>query len=144
MRYSVLLSLVGALACAHSAPPPPPPPRPASARPAAVADPSRNLPHLSVATAVDSGPDPVYCPPPEYPASLRNSGVQGRVRLELVVDTLGRPEPATVRAVTSPNDSLSGAAVTAMKSCLFTPARIGGRAVRVLIQIPIDFKSTRP
>jgi len=64
--------------------------------------------------------------------------------LELVVDTLGRPEPATVRAVTSPNDSLSSAAVTAMKSCLFTPARIGGRAVRVLIQIPIDFKSGRP
>src|SRR5438477_11714545 len=142
MRYLLAISLVAALACAHSAPPPPPPP--AAARPPAVPDASRNLPHISVATTVDSGPDPVYCPPPEYPPSLRNSGVQGRVRLELVVDTLGRPEPATVRAVTSSNDSLSSAAVTAMKSCLFTPARVGGRAVRVLIQIPIDFKSTRP
>ncbi|OLB52408.1 MAG: hypothetical protein AUI08_00660 [Gemmatimonadetes bacterium 13_2_20CM_2_65_7] len=142
MRYLLAISLVGAFACAHAPPPPPPVPR-AAARPA-VDSASRNVPHISVATAVDSGPSPVYCPPPEYPPSLRNSGVQGRVRLELVVDTLGRPEPATVRAVTSPNDSLSSAAVTAMKSCLFTPARIGGRAVRVLIQIPIDFKTGRP
>jgi len=145
MRYTVAISLIGALACAHSAPPSSPAPRPAVAPPRPGVDSaSRNVPHISVATTVDSGPNVIYCPPPEYPPSLHASGVQGRVRLELVVDTLGRPEPATVRAVTSPNDSLSSAAVTAMQSCLFTPARIGGRAVRVLIQIPIDFKTSRP
>ncbi len=144
MRYTVVMSVVGALACAHSAPPPTAVPRPAVAPPRPADAASRNVPHISVATAVDSGPDVIYCPPPEYPPSLRGSGVQGRVRLELVVDTLGRPEPATVRAVASPNDSLSSAAVTAMKTCLFTPARIGDRAVRVLIQIPIDFKAGRP
>src|SRR2546425_13220339 len=95
MRSLLAISLVGAFACAY-APPPPPPARRAAARPA-VDSASRNVPHISVATAVDSGPSPVYCPPPEYPPSLRNSGVQGRVRLELVVDTLGRPEPATVQ-----------------------------------------------
>ena len=141
MRFVAIL-LIGALGCAHSAPLPKAAPRPVAASPRpAVDSASRNVPHMVVAATVDSGPNVVYCPPPEYSPSLRNSGIQGRVRLELVIDTLGRPEPATVRAVTSPNDSISSAAVNAMKSCLFTPARVGGRAVRVLVQIPIDFKA---
>ena len=136
------LGALGALACAHASKPAREAPRPAAARPRAAPDSAgRNLPHISTTAAVDSGPTAIYCPPPEYPASLRGSGIQGRVRVELVVDTLGRPEPATIRAVTSPNDSLSKAAVDAMQTCLFTPARAQGRAVRVLIQIPIDFKS---
>src|SRR5919201_6309641 len=140
MRILLAISLAGEVACSHGSAPPREAARPA-ARPRPAVDSTSKVPQITTTAAVDSAPRSVYCPAPEYPASLRGSGIQGRVRVELVVDTLGRPEPATIRAVASPNDSLSVAAVEAMKMCLFTPARAQGRAIRVLIQIPIDFKS---
>jgi TonB family protein len=90
---------------------------------------------------VDEPPTTIRCAPPAYPETVRQAGIGGRVMLRLVIDTLGHPEAGSVRAVASPHDSLSSAAVRAMLRCEFTPARVRGRAVRVLVQIPMDFKS---
>jgi TonB family protein len=142
MRYIVPFSLLSALAC--SAP---------VARQAALprADTSRvfldtmrrDMAAVYAEAVVDSPPRIIRCPPADYPPAARDAGIQGRVTLQFVIDTLGRPEAGSVRAVESPNDSLSSAAVRAMLGCEFTPARVRGRAVRVLVRIPYDFHITR-
>ena len=91
------------------------------------------------AAAVDAAPTVVRCPPARYPATVRESKVHGRVVIELVVDTLGHPEPRSLRTVESPHDSLSIAARDAVLGCEFRPGRIGRRPVRVLTQVPVDF-----
>jgi TonB family protein len=93
-----------------------------------------------VDTLVDVRPTVVRCPPVTYPETLRRAAVQGQVVVALIVDTLGHPEPSSLRAVKSPHDSLSIAALQAVQGCEFTAARLRGRAVRVLIQLPLDFK----
>jgi len=93
-----------------------------------------------VDTLVDVRPTVVRCPPVTYPETLRRAAIQGQVVVALIVDTLGHPEPTSLRAVKSPHDSLSIAALQAVQGCEFTPARLHGRAVRVLIQLPLDFK----
>lgn len=123
--------LLAAVACARAVthPSPAPPGAIDTARAFQVFEPG----------AVDSRPEILHCPTPAYPDSLRKAGVQGRVTLEMIIDTLGRPEPGAVRALTSPHDLMSTAAVSAMLACQFAPARIRGRAVRVLVTIPLDF-----
>src|SRR5213083_2065240 len=43
--------------------------------------------------AVDERPEIVSAPPLEYPPALRHAGLQGRVTVQAVIDTLGRAEP---------------------------------------------------
>ncbi|MGH7673904.1 MAG: energy transducer TonB family protein [Gemmatimonadales bacterium] len=42
--------------------------------------------------------------------------------------------------VSTPNVGFNQAAITTMQKALFRPARVRGRAVRVLIRLPIQFK----
>jgi TonB family protein len=71
---------------------------------------------------------------------VRQARIQGQVVVQLIVDTLGHPEPASVRAVESPHDSLSVAARAAVLGCEFVPGRVRQRPVRVLIQLPVKFE----
>jgi TonB family protein len=145
MRYVSVCAVLFVLACAHATPGATPAAGPVVDTARAVLDTARgDERYVVVAAAVDSGPTFINCPPPDYPDTLRRARIQGRVILELVIDTLGRPEPGSVRALTSPHDSLSRAAVNAMLACTFTAARFRGRAVRVLVNIPIDFNITSP
>jgi len=77
-------------------------------------------------------------PPPAYPDLLRAAGIQGRVVLQAVIDTLGRAEGAAV-VVESSNRGFDAAALAYVRRALFRPGRVHGRAVRVLIRLPIDF-----
>jgi TonB family protein len=78
-----------------------------------------------------------------YPDLLRQAGIQGRVMVQAIVDTLGRAEPASVKVTQSPNPGFDAAAKNMVQKSLFRPARVHGHAVRVLIQIPIDFRITQ-
>jgi TonB family protein len=77
--------------------------------------------------------------PPVYPSLLRAAGVQGRVELQVVVDTLGRVERGTFRVVRSDNPAFEAPAIESLRGARFRPARVFGRAVRVLVQIPVEF-----
>jgi len=77
-------------------------------------------------------------PPPAYPELLRAAGIEGRVVLQVVIDTLGRAEPAA-RVFESSNPGFDGAALACVRGARFRPGRVGGRAVRVLIRLPIAF-----
>jgi protein TonB len=89
---------------------------------------------------VEERPDLLSGPQPQYPDLLRQAGIQGRVVVQAIIDTTGRAEPASVKVIQSPNPGFDLAAKTAVLKALFRPARVHGRAVRVLVNIPYDFK----
>ena len=81
--------------------------------------------------------------PPRYPETLRNSGVDGRVIAEFVVDERGRAEADSVRFVRSDNPLFDGAVRVALRRMRFTPAEVGGRKVKQLVQMPFVFTLER-
>jgi len=92
---------------------------------------------------VQEKPERLAGPQPVYPPLLQQAGIQGVVRVEAIIDTTGRVEPNSVRVVESPNPGFDQAAKTVVLKSLYRPARVYGRAVRVLIQQPINFQISR-
>ena len=78
-------------------------------------------------------------PLPVYPELLRQAGVEGRVVLEAVVDTTGRVLSQSVAVASATNPGFVAPARRALQATLFRPARIGGKAVRMLVRIPYEF-----
>jgi len=77
--------------------------------------------------------------PPSYPAVLREAGVHGRVVIQAIVDTAGRLEPASVKIVTSADPAFNEPTLRWALKARFRPARLEGRPVRVLVNLPVDF-----
>lgn len=91
---------------------------------------------------VEEKPERLAGPPPLYPPLLQQAGMQGRVVVEAIIDTMGRAEPSSLKIVQSPNPGFDQAAKTSVLRSLFRPARVHGRAVRVLVRVPFDFRIT--
>jgi len=90
-------------------------------------------------SVVEERPELLTRPPLQYPDLLRQAGVQGRVLVQAIIDTSGRAEPASVKVIQSPNPGFDQSAKNLILKALFRPARVHGRAVRVLVNLPIDF-----
>ena len=73
-----------------------------------------------------------------YPESARKAGVQGSVRVKILVDANGTVRQATV--VSSPNEDMSQAATSALMKFRFRPARAGGKNVAVNITYNYTFR----
>lgn len=93
---------------------------------------------------VEDRPELLAAPVPPYPALLREARVEGLVTVEAVVDTTGRPEPGSLRVVESTNAGFNAAAVATIRGALFRPGRVWGRAVRVLVRVPVAFRLRPP
>jgi protein TonB len=91
---------------------------------------------------VEQRPDRLAGPNPVFPELLKQAGIQGRVRVQFVVDTTGRAEPNSIRIVQSPNPGFNDVVKNSVLHTLFRPGRVRGHAVRVLIELPFDFKIT--
>ncbi len=91
-------------------------------------------------STVDERAEIVSAPPLEYPPALRHAGLQGRVTVQAVIDTLGRAEPASVKIVARPNTAFDESARAYVLHAMFRPARVKGRAVRVLITVPLNYR----
>ena len=89
---------------------------------------------------VEEKPAVLSGPTLQYPELLRQAQIQGRVRVQAIIDTLGRAEPPSVKVLQSPNPGFDQSAKSYVTKALFRPARVHGRAVRVLLQVPVDFK----
>ena len=89
---------------------------------------------------VEEKPAVLSGPTLQFPELLRQAQIQGRVLVQAIIDTLGRAEPPSVKVLQSPNPGFDQSAKSYVLKALFRPARVHGRAVRVLIQIPIDFR----
>ncbi|HEY2806839.1 MAG TPA: TonB family protein [Gemmatimonadales bacterium] len=79
-------------------------------------------------------------PPIRYPEVLRQAGVQGRVMIETVLDTLGRAEPGLTRIVSSAHALFDREALDVVLGSRYRPARVAGRVVRVRVQVPVNFE----
>jgi len=80
---------------------------------------------------------------PAYPDSLRARGVEGRVVLQVVVDSTGQAEPGTATVLQSTHPGFNQAAIDFVNAARFRPARYHGRAVPATVTVPIDFKVDR-
>src|SRR5256886_17055364 len=89
---------------------------------------------------VEEKPAVLSGPTLQFPELLRQAQIQGRVLVQAIVDTLGRAGPNSVKGLQSPHPGFDQSAKSYVLQALFRPARGHGRAVRVLIQIPIDFR----
>lgn len=92
---------------------------------------------------VEERPERGACPPIRYPEILRQAGVEGRVLVEVVIDTTGRAERGTLRVLSSSHQLFEGPAREVVAGCQYHAGRIQGRAVRVRVQVPINFTITR-
>ncbi|HUL49383.1 MAG TPA: energy transducer TonB [Gemmatimonadales bacterium] len=93
---------------------------------------------------VEEKPSLLSSPPSFYPELLRTAGIQGRVILQAIVDTLGRAEPGSIKIITSPDSGFNVVSRTWLLHALFRPAHVHGRAVRVLVAVPLDYHITGP
>jgi protein TonB len=98
------------------------------------------LSHVYAADSVDEPPTIVSAPPLEYPPLLRQGGVQGRVMIQAIVDTLGRPEATSLKILARPSTGFEQSARDHVLHTVFRPGRVKGRAVRVRVRVPIDYK----
>lgn len=92
---------------------------------------------------VEERPEHLSGPPPAYPPMLQQAQIQGVVVVEAIIDTTGRVEPNSVKIVQSPHPGFDLAAKTFVLKSLYRPARVSGRAVRVLIRQPVNFQLRR-
>ncbi len=95
------------------------------------------------ARAVSQGPVRVSGPLPEYPPSLRRSGVGGSVVIEIVIDTLGLPDSTTVKVTEATDLGFVQPSIDAIEGTKFTPALLCGRPVRARIHVPMRFTVSR-
>ena len=103
-------------------PVPPPPPRDQGRR-------------VRVGGAI-ARPERVYYVAPIYPAIARTAGIEGTVILEAVIGTDGSVQELRVlRPVTF----LSDAAFEAVRQWLFTPTRLNGEPVPVVMTVTVTF-----
>jgi outer membrane biosynthesis protein TonB len=63
--------------------------------------------------------------------------------MEVVIDTSGHAERGTIRVLSSTHQLFEGPAREVVQGSLFSPGRIQGRAVRVRVQVPINFTIAR-
>jgi TonB family protein len=83
-------------------------------------------------------------PAPRYPDVLRSSKVEGQVLVQFVVDTMGHADTATVTILRTTHDLFAMAVKQNLPSMEFTPAEVGRRKVKQLVQMPFVFSVTPP
>jgi len=95
------------------------------------------------AHVVDEPPVMLSHPAINYPEVLRLAGIEGRVLVEAVLDTLGRIESASPRISQSPNPLFDREALAVVLGSRYRPGRVDGHAVRVRIRVPVTFSINR-
>jgi TonB family protein len=94
---------------------------------------------------VDDLPHRLAGPPVAYPASLLRATVHpaGLVRVAAIVDTSGRVEPGSVEVLSTPDSALAESVREMMLATQFSPGRLKGVTVRVMIQMAVDIGPPR-
>jgi protein TonB len=77
--------------------------------------------------------------PPVYPPRCLRLGIEGRVKIRVLVGENGRPQEVTV-GESSGESSLDQAAIEAVRQWRFEPAKRNGVAVRAWAIVPVEFK----
>jgi TonB family protein len=84
-----------------------------------------------------------FGPAPRYPDSLRVANVEGEVVAQFVVDTTGRIDMSTFKALKESHPEFTAAVRSALPNMKFVPASVGGRKVKQLVQMPFQFNLSK-
>jgi len=93
-----------------------------------------------VTPKVDEAPVPIQTPPPKYPESLRKEGTSGLVLVTIVIDEQGSVIASEIKKTS--NEAFSAPALEAIANWKFKPAKLGAKAVKVRVSVPIRFSMT--
>ncbi|HEY4218594.1 MAG TPA: TonB family protein [Gemmatimonadaceae bacterium] len=88
-------------------------------------------------------PDPRNAPP-RYPMMLRSANVEGDVLAQFVVDTSGHADMSTFQVLKSSHALFTNAVTAALPNMRFFPAKVGGKHVKQLVQMPFQFNLSTP
>ena len=80
---------------------------------------------------------------PQYPVLLRSAGVSGEVLMQYVVDTTGRVERGSDRALRTSHELFTLAIHELLPRFRFRPAELQGRKVRQVVQQEFTFSVER-
>jgi len=75
---------------------------------------------------------------PVYPPNLKRQGINGKVKLSILIDATGKVRDITVLSASHPE--FAQAAIDAVKNSSFQAADIGGRPVPTRYKIPFKFR----
>jgi bla regulator protein blaR1 len=138
LLFATLAIVAGIVACDLQSPSEPPA-RMLSARPLEVA-PDQAYFEFQVEQPVT----PVITTAgPRYPDLLRNAGVEGEVLAEFVVGPDGTADVRSFKVLKATHDLFTKAVREALPRMRFNPARVGGKAVRQLVQQPFTFSLSK-
>lgn len=82
-------------------------------------------------------------PAPRYPDLLRRANVTGEVVVQVVIDTTGRADMATVRVLSSSNAAFTGAVLSVLPRARYVAAETGGRKTRMWVVQSFVFEIAR-
>lgn len=88
---------------------------------------------------MDTPPQPTAKFPPQYPSSLLQKKITGKVLIACVIDPAGRISQSSIRQ-SSGHRELDQAALTAVSRWKFKPALKAGRPVKGSIVVPFNFE----
>jgi protein TonB len=89
---------------------------------------------------VDTPPNPIAIPMPEYPEDLHRRGVEGNAVVSYVIAKDGRVEGASVRVLSATEPAFGRSASRVIREARFRPAQVGGLPVRIRWQQIIRFE----
>ncbi|HEX8903847.1 MAG TPA: TonB family protein [Longimicrobiaceae bacterium] len=75
-----------------------------------------------------------------YPPLLRDAGVTGEVVLRMRVLADGHVDPESISIESSTHDAFADAAKRVVERMRFRPAKVGGKAVKVWVTLPVTFQ----
>ncbi|MEX0908183.1 MAG: TonB-dependent receptor plug domain-containing protein, partial [Gemmatimonadaceae bacterium] len=81
---------------------------------------------------------------PAYPDTLWQAGLSGRVVAEFIVGADGAIEQGTFSVASTTHPYFSAAVRTALETAIFRSAKLAGKGVRQLVQVPFVFDRTQP
>jgi len=77
---------------------------------------------------------------PRYPEALRQAGLDGRVLVRFVVDTMGRIDMSSVRVVESTHELFTRAVRDILGNFRFRPAEVRSHRVPAMAEMPFEFQ----
>jgi TonB family protein len=81
-------------------------------------------------------------PAPRYPDALRQANIEGNVIAQFIMDTLGHPNMETFKVLKSTDPLFTETVRSSLPNMRFSPALVGGRPVKQLVQMPFMFSLT--
>jgi len=92
-----------------------------------------------LAAELEDRPRLISIEEPRYPPVLESAGITGRVVFDFIVDTLGRVNGGSIKVISSTNKAFEKPAVDALQTALFSPGKVQGAPVQVLVRQAISF-----